>query len=141
MELKTFYDLVDMINDHDLPKIRSVLTDDHVLADSCGNVFTGKDIASKVWKTWFDNCPDLSLEIRDIFRKPGSIAAFGFAGGTIQKDNHHNRYHKSPCGFKAIFREGMVKSWHMTGESLPGFRLMAFPFYNTKDENRSIIRL
>lgn len=127
MELKTFYDLVEMINEHDTESMLPLFTDDHVLSDAYGNIYAGKETVKNVWNSWFAVCPDLKLEVRDIFKKPTSIAAFGFASGTFRRSPTTKLYHRYPGSFKGIFRDGKIRSWQMIGDSLLGFQVNRLP--------------
>src|ERR1700684_4126079 len=60
-------DFVNAINEHNVDKIYSLMTEDHKFIDAHGNEVTGKDKMRAGWAGYFQWFPDYKIEITDIF--------------------------------------------------------------------------
>jgi len=75
---------VDAINEQNVDRICSLMTDDHKFIDSHGNEVVGKDQMRTAWIGYFHLFPDYKIEITDSFFNGNTVAMFGFAEGTFQ---------------------------------------------------------
>jgi len=57
-------EFVEAINDHNVDKICSLITDEHKFIDSQGNVTLGKEQMRAGWIGYFQLFPDYKIEIR-----------------------------------------------------------------------------
>jgi ketosteroid isomerase-like protein len=106
------------INEHNVDKICSLMTDDHKFIDSQGNEVVGKEKMRTAWIGYFQLFPDYKIEITDMFINGDTIAAFGFAGGTFQglSDKKGNYWHL-PASWKAIIKNGKIYLWQVYADS------------------------
>jgi ketosteroid isomerase-like protein len=106
------------INEHNVDKICSLMTDDHTFIDSQGNVALGKEQMRAGWIGYFQMFPDYKIEITEIFVNGDTVAAFGFAGGTFQglNDKKDNYWHL-PASWKAITKDGKIQLWQVYADS------------------------
>jgi ketosteroid isomerase-like protein len=118
MDKQIIYDFVAAINEHNVDKICSLMTEDHKFIDSHGNVAIGKEQMRTGWIGYFQLFPDYKIEIAEIFLNGDTIAAFGFAGGTFQglSDKKENYWHL-PASWKAITRDGKIQLWQVYADS------------------------
>jgi ketosteroid isomerase-like protein len=118
MENQIIYDFVDAINEHDVDKICSLMTDDHKFIDSQGNVCIGKEQMRTGWIGYFQLFPDYKIEIIEMFSNGDTIAAFGFASGTFNglSDRKENYWHL-PASWKAIINNRKIQLWQVYADS------------------------
>ena len=109
---------VDSINEHNVDKICSLMTDDHKFIDSHGNEVVGKDKMKTGWIGYFHLFPDYKIEITDLFFNVNTVAMFGFAEGTFQglSDSKIN-YWRLPASWKAITKDGKIHLWQVYCDS------------------------
>ncbi|HXB45481.1 MAG TPA: nuclear transport factor 2 family protein, partial [Puia sp.] len=82
MSKQIIYDFVSAINEHNVDKMYSLMTDDHKFIDAHGNEVRGKDKMKAGWVGYFQWFPDYFIEITEIFARGDTLGAFGFASGT-----------------------------------------------------------
>jgi ketosteroid isomerase-like protein len=118
MDKQLIYDFVGAINEHNVDKICSLMTDDHKFIDSHGNEAVGKEQMRSGWIGYFQMFPDYKIEIIEIVLNGDTIAAFGFAGGTFKglSDKKENYWHL-PAAWKAIINDGKIQLWQVYADS------------------------
>jgi ketosteroid isomerase-like protein len=118
MNKQVIHNFVDVINEHNVDKICSLMTDDHKFIDSQGNEAVGKEKMRAGWTGYFQLFPDYKIEITEIFLNGDTVAAFGFAGGTFQglSDKKENYWHL-PASWKAITKHGKIQLWQVYADS------------------------
>jgi ketosteroid isomerase-like protein len=118
MNKQIMLDFVEAINEHNVDKICSLMTDDHTFIDSHGNEAVGKEQMRAGWIGYFQMFPDYKIEITEIFLNGDTIAAFGFAGGTFKgrSDRKENYWHL-PAAWKAIINDGKIQLWQVYADA------------------------
>ena len=118
MNKQIFYNFVDAINEHNVDKLCSLMTDDHKFIDSQGNEIIGREKMREGWVGYFQFFPDYNIEITDIFLNEDTVAAFGFASATFQgqSDRKENNWHL-PASWKAIIKNGKIDLWQVYADS------------------------
>jgi ketosteroid isomerase-like protein len=118
MKKQVFQNFVNAINEHNVNKIFSLMTDDHKFIDSQGNVVLGKEQMKYGWIGYFQLFPDYKIEIKEIFLNGDTIAAFGFACATFQglSDKKENYWHL-PVALKAIIKNEKIQLWQVYADS------------------------
>ena len=111
-------DFIEAINEHNVDKICSLMTDDHTFIDSHGNEAVGKEKMKAGWIGYFQLFPDYKIEITEIFLNGDCVAAFGFAGGTYEglSDRKEN-YWRLPASWKAVAKNGKIHLWQVYADS------------------------
>ncbi|HEX4375412.1 MAG TPA: nuclear transport factor 2 family protein [Puia sp.] len=119
MNKKIVYDFVDAINEHNVEKIYSLMTDDHKFIDAHGNEVSGKDKMKAGWTGYFQWFPDYKIEITDIFFNGDTLAAFGFASGTFKgiKTEKDENYWRLPASWKIIVENNKIKLWQVYADT------------------------
>jgi ketosteroid isomerase-like protein len=119
MNKKIVYDFVDAINEHNVEKIYSLMTDDHKFIDAHGNEVSGKDKMKAGWTGYFQWFPDYKIEITDIFFNGDTLAAFGFASGTFKgiKTEKNENYWRLPASWKIIVENNKIKLWQVYADT------------------------
>lgn len=119
MNKKVFDDFVDAINEHNVEKLYSLMTEDHKFIDSYGNEVSGKDKMRSGWIEYFHWFPDYNIEITDLFIENNTIAAFGFAGGSFQgsKYNYLENYFRIPAAWKVTVENDKIKLWQVYADT------------------------
>jgi ketosteroid isomerase-like protein len=109
---------IDAINEHDVDKICSLMTDDHQFMDSQGNEVVGKEKMRIGWIGYFQWFPDYRIEATDFFDHGPTVAAFGFASGTFHgsKDKKQNHW-RLPASWKAAIKDGKIQTWQVYADS------------------------
>ena len=109
---------VDAINEHNVEKICSLMTDDHRFIDSHGNEVVGKEKMKAGWIGYFQLFPDYKIELTEIFLDKDTVAAFGFAGGTFQGSiRAKENYWRLPASWKAVIKDGNIALWQVYADS------------------------
>jgi ketosteroid isomerase-like protein len=118
MNRQIVQNFVSAINEHNVDKICSLMTDDHKFIDSHGNEAVGKEQMRAGWIGYFQLFPDYKIEITEIFLNGDTIAAFGFVGGTFEglSDRKENYWHL-PASWKAITKNGKIHLWQVYADS------------------------
>ena len=119
MNRKVFDDFIDAINEHNVEKLHSLMTEDHKFIDSYGNEVSGKDKMRSGWIEYFHWFPDYNIEITDLFIENNTIAAFGFAGGSFQgsKYNYLENYFRIPAAWKVTVENDKIKLWQVYADT------------------------
>lgn len=106
------------INEHNVDKICSLMTDDHKFIDSHGNEAVGKEQMRAGWMGYFQLFPDYEIEITEILSDGDMVASFGFASGTFQglKKQKEN-YWSLPASWKAVIRSGKIQLWQVYADT------------------------
>jgi len=111
-------EFVEAINDHNVDKICSLMTDDHKFIDSQGNITLGKEQMRAGWIGYFQLFPDYKIEITEVFPSGDNIAAFGFASGTFEgRSDKVGNYWHLPASWKAIIKNGKIQLWQVYADS------------------------
>jgi ketosteroid isomerase-like protein len=118
MDKQIFHNFVSAINEHNVEKICSLMTDDHQFIDSHGSAALGKDTMRAGWTGYFQLFPDYTIEITDIFLDGNTIAAFGFASGTFEGRNDRiKNYWRLPASWKAVIQNSKIQLWQVYADS------------------------
>ena len=119
MGKQTVYAFVEAINEHDVNKIDSLMTDDHKFVDAHGKEVIGKDKMKAAWTGYFQLFPDYQIEITDIFANNETIAAFGFASGTFKnkKTDDNKNFWRLPASWKAVVSDNKIKLWQVYADT------------------------
>ena len=118
MSKQVVQDFVEAINEHNVDKICSLMTDDHTFIDSQGNEVVGKEKMRAGWNGYFQLFPDYKIEITQLFPTGESIAAFGFAEGTYKGQiGKKECYWRLPAAWKAVVRNEKIQLWQVYADS------------------------
>ena len=106
-------DFVEAINNADVEKILSIMTDDHVMIDSHDNKMTGKHNLRQAWIGYFELFPDYKIEVNEILEKDSLFCILGYAGGTYKniKDKDNSNYWRVPVAWTAVVEGKHLKQW------------------------------
>lgn len=119
MNRKVFDDFVDAINEHNVEKLYSLMTEDHKFIDSYGNEVSGKDKMRAGWIGYFQWFPDYKVEITDLFIENNIIGAFGFASGSFNKKGNKEpgNYFRIPAAWKVIIGNNKIELWQVYADT------------------------
>jgi predicted SnoaL-like aldol condensation-catalyzing enzyme len=125
MNKQLVYNFIDAINEHNVDKICSLMTDDHKFIDSQGNEAAGKEQMRAGWIGYFQLFPDYKIEVTDIFINDDIVAAFGFAGGTLKGlKEYKENYWRLPASWKAIIKNDKIQLWQVYADSKIPYDIM-----------------
>ena len=118
MNKQIIQNFVNAINEHNVDKLCSLMTEDHKFIDSQGNETTGKEKMRGAWIIYFQWFPDFKIEITDMFLNGDTVAAFGFTSATFQgqTEREENFWHL-PAAWKAIIKAGKIDVWQVYADS------------------------
>ena len=117
---------LEKINQHDVDGLISVMSEEHVLVDSLGNRFQGREQLKAGWQAYFKMCPDYTVSHEEIFAQGNIVAAFGSAGGTIAAKGElkpENRW-RIPAAWMATVRNGQLVEWRIYADNKPVYELL-----------------
>jgi ketosteroid isomerase-like protein len=115
MEKQTLENFVKAINEHDVDRIYSLMTDDHKFIDAHGNEVIGKEKMKAGWTGYFQWFPDYKIEITDVFANDDTLAVLVLASGTfksIKADKNVNHW-KLPASWKVVVTDNKVRVWQV----------------------------
>jgi ketosteroid isomerase-like protein len=125
MDKQIILNFVDAINEHNVDKICSLMTDDHKFIDSQGNEVIGREKMRPGWIGYFHLFPDYKIEITDMFFNEDTVAAFGFASGTFQGlSDRTGNYWRLPASWKAVVKDGRIDLWQVYCDSKIPYDIM-----------------
>lgn len=125
MNRQTALGFVDAINGHDVERIVSLMTDDHIFIDAYGNT-ESRDAMKKGWPGYFSWFPDYRIEVSDVLVSGNVVALFGHASGTyhgIETPDNMNHW-RIPAAWRVVVEHGKVKVWQVYADSKIPFDIM-----------------
>ena len=117
---------LEKINQHDVDGLVSLMSEEHVLVDSLGNRFQGREKLRAGWQAYFKMCPDYTVSHEEIFTHENRVAAFGSAGGTIAAKGElkpENRW-RIPAAWMATVRNGQLAEWRVYADNKPVYEIL-----------------
>ena len=117
---------LEKINQHDVDGLVSLMSEKHVLVDSLGNRFQGREKLKAGWQAYFMMCPDYSVSHEEIFAQGNVVAVFGSAGGTIAAKGRlkpENRW-RIPAAWMATIRTGQLVEWRVYADNKPVYEIL-----------------
>jgi len=108
---------VDAINEHNVDRICSLMTDDHKFIDSHGNEVVGKEKMRMGWIGYFQLFPDYKVKVTDLFVKGDTMAAFGFASGSFHGPSQEENYWRLPASWRAVVKNGKISLWEVYADT------------------------
>jgi ketosteroid isomerase-like protein len=117
---------LDKINQRDVDGLVSLMSEQHVLVDSLGSRFQGRENLRAGWRAYFKMCPDYSVSHEEIFAQGNIVAVFGSAGGTISANGElklENRW-RTPAAWMATVRGGQLVEWRVYADNKPVYEIL-----------------
>lgn len=113
-------DFINAINDANIEKICSLMTDDHIFIDSQGNKCIGKDKMKQAWIGYFELFPDYKIEINETFEKDSLICMLGYASATYKnlKSGNNSNHWIIPASWKAIIKDNKINHWQVFADNV-----------------------
>lgn len=118
---------VEAICSHDVERIVSLVTDDHVLIDSGGQDLQGKRIIGVAWAAYFLAFPDYRILVSEIIDQGDVVALFGTASATFSVEGRlrpENAWAIPAC-WKAAIEGGKVAQWQVYADNEPVRQILA----------------
>jgi len=106
---------IQAINDHDVDKIYTLMSDDHIFVDGYGDKHVGKNGMKEGWQQYYSMFPDYKIEITDIIENESIIGLFGYANATYKniKDERNSNLWRTTAAWKAIVEHKKIKYWQV----------------------------
>ena len=119
-------EFIQAINDHDVEKIASLMTDDHTFIDAHGNQVVGKTDMKAGWNGYFHMFPDYRIELARIYEEENNVAAFGWAEGTYlnRKTQNNENHWRLPAAWMAVVSENKIKLWQVYADTKIPFEII-----------------
>ncbi|MFH2107767.1 MAG: nuclear transport factor 2 family protein [Chrysiogenia bacterium] len=117
---------ISAINQGDVTRLSSLMTEDHVFVDSSGKVTSGLDVMTKGWGEYFRMFPDFTIKVENIFRQGSMVAVFGSACGTYNGKRGlvpENRI-EMPAAWKAVVENDKIKFWQVYADWTEGWKVI-----------------
>ena len=117
---------LEKINQHDVDGLVSLISEQHVLVDSLGSRFQGREKLRAGWQSYFKMCPDYTVSHEEIFAHGNIVAVFGSAGGTIAAKGGlepENRW-RVPAAWMATIRDGKLVEWRVYADNKPVYEIL-----------------
>ncbi len=118
--VETVLAFLDAINQHDEPELSELRTEHYVFTDSLGNSVRGREKMRASWRGYFAVCPDYRVSHEDIFHHGDTVAAFGSAGGPIDKIEW-----QIPAAWRAVVRDGLIQEFRVYADNEPVYDILA----------------
>lgn len=118
---------VNEINRHDLEALRALMAPDFWFTDSLGQEVRGLDRMLDAWRTYFAECPDLRIVIRDHLVVGSVVALFGTASGSPPGTAGPAGRWSIPTAWRAVVRGGHIAEWQVYADRDPLRRPPAVP--------------
>lgn len=113
-----FIRFVESINHHNHGLISELITDDHQMIDSQGNILSGNENVIRAWNEYFNLFPDYRIEITEVFNLENKVAAFGFAGEFYNEpDPGEKSEWKIPAAWIAEIADGKITTWQVIADT------------------------
>ncbi len=121
-----FHEFVNAINEHDVPKLCRLMSEDHVFIDSLGTESRGRNYMRLGWVAYFRMVPDYRIELRQQLADGENVLAHGQAYGTFTSDGHLHRGNRwsVPSAWRAMIEEQHVALWQVFADNEPIRTLM-----------------
>lgn len=109
------------VNDHDIDRLVSLMTSDHLFVDSGGAVVRGKEQMQRAWEAYLGFFPDYTIDARRVVQSGDVVGLFGHARGTVTRDGvaRENASWEIPAAWEAEIREGRVAVWRVFADNGP----------------------
>ena len=107
------------INEHDIPGLIEMTSQDAVFIDSMGINTEGKTEMRKAWDMLLTFFPDYTILVKDIISTNGMVAVFGTAKGTLSTDGKilaENKF-EIPASWTASVKNGKVSKWRVYADN------------------------
>lgn len=120
MKYNIVTDFVDAINNADIDRILSIMTDDHIMIDSHDNKMTGKENLRQAWIGYFELFPDYKIEVNEILEKDSLFCILGYASGTYNnmKNEDNSNYWRIPVAWTAVIKDNRLKQWQIYADNI-----------------------
>ncbi|WP_029904630.1 nuclear transport factor 2 family protein [Prevotella sp. 10(H)] len=122
--MKTYTDIaleyVEAINNANVDKLYSLMTDNHLFIDAHDNNVIGRNDMKQSWIDYFKMFPDYKIEVQDILEKDNLICLLGYASGTYKnlKNNENSNYWRIPAAWTAIIKDNQVSKWQVYADNI-----------------------
>ena len=117
---------LEKINQHDVDALVSLMSEEHVLVDSLGSRFQGREKLRAGWQSYFKMCPDYTVSHEEIFAHGNIVAVFGSAGGTIAAKGGlkpENRW-RVPAAWMATIKDGKLVEWRVYADNKAVYEIL-----------------
>jgi ketosteroid isomerase-like protein len=117
---------IDAINQHDLPKLSSLMAEDHTFVDSTGRTESGRANMLAGWNAYFMMFPDYEITIEKMVGEGTFVAVFGSAAGTYDGKRGsvpENRI-QMPAAWKAEVVKGRIRLWQVYADWTEGWKII-----------------
>jgi ketosteroid isomerase-like protein len=117
---------VSAINEHNLERLASIMSEDHLFIDGLDNRIQGRAAMIRAWRGYFSVVPDYVIKIEKVLERENEVALFGRAAGTYVREqpiDSKNRW-EIPAAWLAEIRGDQISVWRVFADNLPIRRLM-----------------
>jgi len=106
---------VDAINDADLERLVSLLTDRHVFIDSDGSEIVGAEPVLEAWSRFFSMVADYRVRVQETFHSGSTVVLIGSASGTPRLDGvpEPERRWSVPAAWRAVVDGDRLARWQV----------------------------
>ena len=116
MSTKIALNFIEQINTHNVDRLVSLLTDDHIFIDAHGNKVVGKKKMKAGWIGYFDWFPDYHIEVEHTYESGESVGIFGYASGSFRGMNDNKRW-RLPSSWHVIVERDKIKLWQVYADT------------------------
>lgn len=118
---------VDAVNAKDLPRIASLMTDDHRFIDSLGAAVSDVEEMRRGWQVYLEMVPDYWIEVDETYSNGEVVVLLGTASGTYTTDGllRAENAWSTPAAWRARVRGNHIAEWQVFADNEPMRRRMA----------------
>lgn len=114
------------LNRQDIEGMLALMSPNHRLVDSMGNLVEGLERMRAGWAGYFKMVPDYALAIEEMYTSGPVVILLGIAQGTYTRTGEltaENRWH-TPIALRAFVEDGLITEWKVYADNEPMRRLM-----------------
>lgn len=112
------------INDHDIDRIASLMSSNHIFIDAYGNQVTGRENMKNAWAMYFKWFPDYHIDIRDVIENENVTFLTGFAQGSYMNSMDGADRWRLPAAWKIIVKNEYVELWQAFADTKIPFEII-----------------
>ena len=115
---------IERINNHDVPGIVGMCTNEHRFVDSLGQILTGREQLHRAWSGYFALFSDYRIVAEALIASGGSVLVAGYASATANLRRSKAPW-RIPAAWRAEVAADLVDLWQVYADNRPVYELLA----------------
>ncbi|NUM79616.1 nuclear transport factor 2 family protein [bacterium] len=115
---------INAINDHDIDRIASLMSNDHIFIDAHGREVIGRDNMKNGWIAYFKWFPDYHIDMADVFEKSNTVFLTGFVQGSYMNSTDTDDHWRLPAAWRAVIQNDRIALWQVFADTKIPFEII-----------------